>query len=69
MPKGEKVFSPKAKGPHHHHFKILVYFSKLVSFFKGNVYFNWYLSQPQNEFSYLRSQFSIGVYFKNPLES
>ena len=31
--KGGESIKPKAKGPHHHHFKIFT-----------NVYFNWYLS-------------------------
>jgi hypothetical protein len=37
--KGGENIKPKAKGPHHH-FKNFT-----------NVYFNWYLREPQNEFS------------------
>jgi hypothetical protein len=37
--KGGESIMPKAKGPHHH-FKNFT-----------NVYFNWYLREPQNEFS------------------
>jgi hypothetical protein len=63
--KGAKRLKPKAKGPHHHHFKIL--FPKQV----------FQLILDQNEFSMgmnfqfvsLKVNFQIGIYFKNPLKS
>jgi hypothetical protein len=69
--KGGESIKPKAKGPHHHHFKIFT-----------NVYFNWYLKLIFNW--YLISNIKLGnsisiilfgIHFKkgksfqNPLES